>query len=103
MNLKPRDGPTVRVELVHDGASRHVDVARDVIRAALSELGLPPDWVEWDRHRFGRRDAARYFGPSNVLVNGEPVVDASHSPEIWDDGRGSVLVREALVKALQKE
>ena len=92
-------GPKPKIELVYDGASIYVDAAREAVRAALSELGLPLDWREWDRHRWGRRDPERYFGSSNVLVNGEPVAEASEIPAVWNDGRGSVLVRAALVKA----
>ena len=95
-------GPKPHVELVYDGTSVYADAAREAVRAALDELGLPLDWREWDRQRWGHRDPVRYFGPSNVLVNGEPVADASETPDIWRDGRGSDLVRAALAKALGK-
>ena len=99
MNEKRPAGHKPKIELVYDGTSLHADAAREAIRAALYELGLPLDWREWDRQRWGRRDSERYFGSSNVLVNGEPVAEASETPAIWNDGRGSVLVRAALVKA----
>jgi hypothetical protein len=86
--------------LVYDESSLFVDATRDAVRSVLNELGLALDWEEWDRQRWGRRDAERHFGPSNVLVNGEPVAEANQTPAIWNDGRGPVLVRAALLKAL---
>ena len=93
--------PKLRVELVYDGTSLYIDSAREAIRDALRELGLPPDWLEWDRLQWGPRDPLRYFGSSNVLVNGEPVADARETPAIWRDGRGPLLVRAAVAKVLE--
>ena len=95
-------GTIPHVELVYDGTSLYVDVVRDAVRAALKDLGLPPDWREWNRQNWGPRDPVRYFGPSNVLVNGEPVAHPDETPAVWRDGSGSILVRAALVKALGK-
>lgn len=101
MDEKRPAGHKPKIELVYDGTSLHAEAAREAVRSALTELGLPLDWREWDRERFGRRDPARYFGSSNVLINGEPVAEASETPAVWNDGRGSVLVRAALANALK--
>ena len=90
-----------RIELVFDGRSTDIDSLRAAVRAPLNELGLPVDWEEWDRELRGRRDGGRYFGPLNILINGEPVADANQTPGVWRDGRGPVLVRAAILKALE--
>ena len=94
-------GPGPRIELVYDGSSVYVEASRDAVRSALCELGLLLDSHEWDRQQSGGRDPARYFGPANVLIDGEPVVETNQTPGVWNDGRGQLLVRAAILKLRQ--
>lgn len=71
----------IRVELVYDQACPNVAAARTQIRKALSVVGLPPTWREWDRDGADTPDSLRPFGSPTVLVDGR---DVSGPPESSD-------------------
>lgn len=61
------------VELVFFQGCPHVDDARHNLRTALTELGQPPEWVEWDRESPDTPEALRAYGSPTVLVDGRDV------------------------------
>ena len=58
-----------KVELVYFEGCPHAQVARDVLAAALSEIGLPEEWTEWDLADPDTPECVRRFGSPTVLVN----------------------------------
>jgi mercuric ion transport protein len=69
------DPPRVRpaVALVYDQNCPNVDECRTALRAALSAVGAPPVWNEWDRNSAATPAAYRGFGSPTVLVNGQDI------------------------------
>lgn len=67
------------LELIWHADCPNVTAARDLVRAALAEVGRPPRWTEW---RIGDPEApphATGFGSPTVLVGRRDVVDAAPS------------------------
>jgi hypothetical protein len=60
----------LRVELVYDPDCPNVERARAAIRAALSTVGAPAVWREWDRGDPATLQVLRSLGSPSVLVNG---------------------------------
>ena len=65
-----------RIELVYFQGCPHVDAARSAVRNALSAMGLPLEWTEWDREDDSTPPALRPYGSPTVLVNGRDVMPA---------------------------
>jgi hypothetical protein len=63
----------LRVELVFDRDCPNVGLARDMIRAALGEVGASAVWEEWDRADAATPAELRSYGSPSVLVNGKDV------------------------------
>ncbi len=61
------------VALVYDQDCPNVDECRTALRAALSAVGAPPIWNEWDRNSPATPAAYRGFGSPTVLVNGHDI------------------------------
>jgi mercuric ion transport protein len=61
------------VELVYDRDCPNVERAREMIRAALHEVGADPVWTEWDRESIETPTNRRQFGSPTVLVNGHDI------------------------------
>ena len=62
-----------RIELVFDPECPNASKARELLRTALTESGLPADWREWDR---GARDTPpelRWLGSPTILGGGADV------------------------------
>ncbi len=93
-----RNGSGLRIELVYDRTCPNVERARSMIRTALTQLGSPPDWKEWDRDDQATPVELRGFGSPTVLVNGrdvgcdenEAAVTAANSCRIYMADRGCV-------------
>lgn len=64
---------TQRLELVWDSGCPNVEAARAVIRAALSEVGLPERWAEWQIGVDALPAHAQGFGSPTILVDGRDV------------------------------
>ena len=88
----------VNLELVYDGDCPNVEAARQVIAAALRELGEPLAWKEWDRDGQDTPTDLRAFGSPTILVNGQDVsgdgnaaaqADAN-SCRVYRDGCGCI-------------
>ena len=50
------------IELVYDVDCPNVEGARAVLREALQEAGLDPEWIEWDREDPISPPHARMYG-----------------------------------------
>ena len=61
------------IELVYDVDCPNVEGARAVLREALQEAGLDPEWIEWDREDPISPPHARMYGSPTVLVDGRDV------------------------------
>lgn len=66
------------VDLIFDTECPNVDDARELLRTALKEAGLPTEWHEWDREASETPAALRGLGSPTILVNG---VDVSGADE----------------------
>jgi len=64
---------TALIELVFFEGCPHTNEARRHLSEALSEHGLPHEWVEWNLSDEGTPDAYRRFGSPTVLVDGSDV------------------------------
>ena len=82
---------TDTVELIYDHTCPHVEVARDRLRAALADAGLPPVWQEWERAALGSPRYAQQWGSPTILVNGRDV-GAHGAQRTTLDGRAGCRV-----------
>jgi mercuric ion transport protein len=62
-----------RIELFYDPECPNVVLARSAIREALSILGAPEVWQEWDRGSIQTPGDRRQLGSPSVLVDGRDV------------------------------
>ena len=62
-----------RIELVYDSECPNVGRARTAIRDALTAIGAPIVWREWDRNDSNIPTALCGLGSPSVLVNGKDV------------------------------
>lgn len=62
-----------QVELITDEECPNVEAARAVLREALDAVGLPHEWVEWNRAAKASPAYARQYGSPTVLVDGTDV------------------------------
>ena len=60
----------LRLELVFDPDCPNIERARAAIRAALTAVGAPLVWREWDRGDPATLHVLRSLGSPSVLVNG---------------------------------
>ena len=87
---------SLRVELIYDRTCPNVDRARATIRAALIDVGLSPDWTEWDRDDTRTPAEFRGFGSPTILVNGRDVSGAedfraeANSCRVYADEEGGL-------------
>lgn len=63
----------LQIELIYDRACPNVEQAREMIQAALTEVGAESRWTEWDREEARTPQALRHYGSPTVLVNGRDV------------------------------
>ena len=63
-------GVTPVVELVYEPGCPHVEGAREVLAGALSEAGLPPEWIEWDASDSQAPERCIGLGSPTILVDG---------------------------------
>jgi mercuric ion transport protein len=89
---------SLRLELVYDPDCPNVEPARTAIRAALTSVGAPLVWREWDRGDPATLSVLRCLGSPSVLVNGLDVgADGSSMAEpdaktcrVYTDRQGRV-------------
>jgi mercuric ion transport protein len=86
----------LRVELVYDPDCPNVERARLAIRTALTKVGAPAVWREWDRGDPATLGVLRSLGSPSVLVNGLDVgadgvivsETSANSCRVYKDERG---------------
>lgn len=71
---RDRCDSTPSVELIYDASCPNIDSCRATLRTALTEAGLAPTWLEWDRSDRATPVAYRGYGSPTVLVDGRDVV-----------------------------
>ncbi len=81
------------VELIYDVGCPNVRDARDALRRAFAQLGLPARWSEWDRADPASPAHVRGYGSPTILVGGRDVAGAreGEAPDccrLYDDGEG---------------
>lgn len=81
------------VELIYDGDCPNVSETRVELLRALTKLGLPAGWREWERGKPDSPDYVRRFGSPTVLVDGREVSGAAPSDtasccRLYADGAG---------------
>lgn len=67
----------MRVELLYSPECPNVDAAREQLRRALAEAGLPLRWKEYDVSSPSAPKRVRGFGSPTILVDGRDVSGAS--------------------------
>ncbi len=98
-----------KIELIYEADCPNVALARRRLRAALTDLGVKPRWVEWKRTSPDAPGYARRYGSPTVLIEGS---DVDHAAEagigetcrlyVGDDGKlGTAPSVEAIKLALR--
>lgn len=59
----------VSIELIVDKDCPNVETTRTQLKASLEKLGLPTEWIEWDRSSQDSPKYARQYGSPTILVN----------------------------------
>jgi hypothetical protein len=70
------------IELVFFEGCPNVDRARAALRAALSALGRPAVWTEWELDKSGVPERIQGYGSPTVLVDGRDVRGSTPSPAV---------------------
>ena len=63
----------IKVELIYDRDCPNVGRARQQLQRAFSEVGLTPQWQEWDRRDPAAPAYVRHYGSPTLLINGKDV------------------------------
>src|SRR2546422_2927059 len=63
----------VPIELIYELGCPNLDAARAGLREALGDLGLPPQWTEWERSDPDSPWYARRYGSPTILIEGVDV------------------------------
>ncbi len=99
---------TQPVELVTDKACQNVEAARKQLQRAFEDLGLSPQWDEWDRGSPDAPDYVRRYGSPTILVGGRDVAGegteaAANCCRVYetDEGLRGVPSVELIVAALR--
>lgn len=91
---------TDRVQLMYFEGCPNADEARHRIEGALTQLGLPTTWEEWDTMKPETPEQYARFGSPTVLVDGTDVSGAGPGAGIGCAVGGAPSV-DAIVRALQ--
>ena len=59
-----------KIEFIYEKTCPNIADARNSLRTALTQLGLPLQWQEWERHDPRAPHPARQYGSPTILVNG---------------------------------
>ncbi len=63
----------ITIELIYERDCPNVSEARSELLLALSEVGLPLRWVEWERSDPDSPNYVKTYGSPTILVNGKDV------------------------------
>ena len=70
-----------KIEFLFEDSCPNITAARQALRAALAQAGLPSQWQEWERHDPRAPDHARRYGSPTILVDGRDIVGEPPSDE----------------------
>lgn len=98
----------LRVELVYFSGCPNIELARANLKEAMTRLGLPPNWMEWNSLSPDCPEAFRQLGSPTILVQGR-AVDAdmageSRSCRLYRNANGGLVGAprvEAVIAALR--
>ena len=62
-----------RIEFLYEKTCPNITDARDALRLALEQAGLPQEWREWERNDPAAPAHARQYGSPTILVDGRDV------------------------------
>ena len=84
------------VELIFDATCPNVDATRRQLRDALTRIGRPPKWTEWDRAAPDAPAYAQRYASPTVLVRGRDVagggdLDGCAGCRVYRDATGAIL------------
>ena len=65
------------IELIYEPSCPNIEAARELLRRALSEAGLPARWTEWDTTDPQSPERVLRYGSPTLLVGGEDVEASS--------------------------
>lgn len=89
-----------RVQLVFFEGCPNAVEARHRIESALTQLGLPKAWKEWDTMQPGTPEQYARFGSPTVLVDGTDVTGAGQGAGVGCAVGGAPAV-DTIIRALQ--
>ncbi len=101
-----------KIEFIYELSCPNVADARQQLRLALEQTGLPLEWQEWEHNDPYSPEYTRRYGSPSILVNGvdvagEPASDAA-SCRIYTNTQGrnrgvpdAALIRTALEKHME--
>jgi hypothetical protein len=98
-----------KIEFIYEKTCPNIADARAALRAALTQLGLPLHWQEWESSDPAAPEHARRYGSPTILVDGNDVAGVPPSDEpscrIYsaEPGRNRGVPSETLImQALEK-
>ncbi len=103
----------IKVELIYDSDCPNVELARSVLKQALTQADLDAKWQEWDRADVKSPEYVQGYGSPTILVEGKDIAgesteDSCRSCRIYKDENGRFggipsvkLISTAIEKAKQ--
>lgn len=99
-----------KLELIYDPDCPNVEPAREQLRRACAEAGVPAQWQEWDRSAAESPAYVQPYGSPTILVDGADVVpgaamDGQASCRVYRDADGGIVPApstEVIVHALRE-
>ena len=64
---------TPNIELIYFDSCPNAQPARENLRRALEEAGLPPTWQEWEQGDSGAPEHVKQYGSPTILIDGRDV------------------------------
>ncbi|MEE9160839.1 MAG: hypothetical protein V3V73_03525, partial [Gammaproteobacteria bacterium] len=83
----------IKVELIYDSDCPNVELARSVLKQALTQADLDAKWQEWDRADVKSPEYVQGYGSPTILVEGKDIAgesteDSCRSCRIYKDENG---------------
>ncbi len=64
---------TQKIELIYFDSCPNAQPARENLRRALEEAGLPPTWQEWEQGDSSAPGHVKQYGSPTILIDGRDV------------------------------
>lgn len=65
------------IDFIFDDDCPNIIAAREQLRSACANLGIPPQWNEWNRTAPNTPEHLQGFGSPTILVNGKDIAGLS--------------------------